>query len=211
MIRDLAVIGVHGYKVSDYRNSTGLVIAECERRGIQATNLVYHADTVIAARKKNQDIARRLAGRVALCRQAGYTNIVVVAHSNGVAALRMAYDLYKPPITVAICVQPALPSNLHPFPAARTLVLWNDKDRVVRMGKILTWLTKWFISEKAAAQRNWGEMGATGYIGDAPNLTNIDTQDINLQAYGHSSVFETWVREHTVPYIVDRIEDAVAG
>ena len=186
----VAAIHVHGYNVEDYRDTVGKLDQEFKEEDIESIVLVYHADNHIQARKKNPDVARRLATRISYYRDRGY-KVLVTAHSNGNTILRLAYDLYETSPDIAVCIQPALPSKMNPSPDAKHVaVYWNPEDSIVKMGRILTWLTK-LISNKWAAERNWGQMGATGYQGLDPNVDNINTMDgfYPRRASGHSGIF----------------------
>ena len=198
-----AFICIHGYNVSDYRNSTGKISGVLAQRGFYAVDLVYHADNVISARKKNGDIARRLNAMVKLLQRGGYDNVVVCAHSNGNAALRLCYDLHQPWIDSVFCIQPALPSEIHPYPTAKAHIFFNRKDNVVVMGKWLTLITK-IVSKKWAAARNWGDMGNEGYNGPDDSVINIDVET-KFGAHGHSGVFEDMAKvNHLVDYIIEQ-------
>lgn len=188
MNKRIAYICIHGYNVDDYRNSTGRVSRLLKEKGFFAHDLIYHADDVRSARKKNGDIARRLHEIITLMREGGYADIAVIAHSNGNAALRLCYDLYRPWVDYVFCVQPALPSEIHPYPTAKTFVFYNKYDNVVVLGKWLTFLTK-LVSTKWAAARNWGDMGKEGYNGEDETVINIDTA-YTFEATGHSGLFE---------------------
>jgi hypothetical protein len=190
VMSDIAVIHVHGYNVGDYRNTVGRFDDVCDEAGLLSLPLVYHADNVREARRMNPDTAHRLADLIRHLKATGNT-VIVAAHSNGNTVLRMAYDLCGVSPDVALCVQPALPSNMHPSPGAKHVaVYWNPSDSVVKLGKFLTWLTK-FISPEWAARRNWGQMGATGYTGKAENVLSLNTTDDchPIKAAGHSAIY----------------------
>lgn len=187
----IAAIHLHGYNVEDYRETIGQLDQEFKNADVESVVLVYHADHAREARQKNPDVARRLATRIQFYRDRGYT-VIVTAHSNGNAILRLAFDLYDTSPDIAACIQPALPSTMHPSPGAKHIsVYWNPDDRVVKLGRVLTWITK-LISNKWAAERNWGQMGATGYEGTNLNVDNINTLDAfhDRRASGHSGIFD---------------------
>jgi hypothetical protein len=205
----IVAINIHGYRVKDYRETIGKLDAEFIRQGIASDVLVYHADSARQARKMNPNTAKRLADKIVLYRNLGF-KVIVSAHSNAGAVLRMAHDLYGINPDVAICIQPALPSNLNPSPGAElNIVYWNPEDGVVRLGKFLTWLTG-IVSDKWAAQRNWGEMGATGYTGEDENVVSFNTMEDFLPriAKDHSGIFG-YGHEFFMPHIAKSAIDAV--
>lgn len=187
----IAAIHIHGYRTDDYRDTVGQLDQLYEEAGVVSRVLVYDADNVAEARRMNPDTARRLKNFIIYYRERGYTT-VVTAHSNGNTILRMCYDHYEVSPDIAVCIQPALPSDIHPSPDAKhTTVYWNPEDRVVKFGRILTWITSLF-SEEWAAARNWGEMGRTGYTGSELNIESINTADkiFPRRAVEHSGIFE---------------------
>ena len=188
--KGIAFLHIHGYNTDDFRRTVGRFHQQCLEHGHVSQVLVYHADNARAARRKNPVTAERLNNRVQQLKNSGY-RVVVMAHSNGNTILRMAYDQYKTDIDIAICVQPALPSGLNPFPSAqRVFVVWNPEDVIVKLGRRLTFVTR-LISKRWAAQRNWGQMGFTGYIGSDSNVTNLNSlcDFVHGQASGHSGLF----------------------
>ena len=198
----IAAIHLHGYNVEDYRETIGQLDQEFKNADVESVVLVYHADHAREARQKNPDVARRLATRIQFYRDRGYT-VIVTAHSNGNAILRLAFDLYDTSPDIAVCIQPALPSAMHPSPGAKHIsVYWNPDDRVVKLGRFLTWITK-LISNKWAAERNWGQMGATGYEGASLNVDNINTLDAfhDRRASGHSGIFDRKASGYWMNYI----------
>jgi len=198
----VAAIHLHGYNVEDYRETIGQLDQEFKNADVESVVIVYHADHAREARQKNPDVARRLATRIQFYRDRGYT-VIVSAHSNGNAILRLAFDLYDTSPDIAVCIQPALPSTMHPSPGAKHVsVYWNPDDRVVKLGRILTWITK-LISNQWAAERNWGQMGATGYEGANPNVDNINTLDAfhDRRASGHSGIFDRKASGYWMNYI----------
>ena len=188
--KGIAFLHIHGYNTSDYRRTVGRFHQKCLDNGHVSQVLVYHADNARAARRKNPVTAERLNNRVQQLKDSGYL-VVVMAHSNGNTILRMAYDSYKTDIDIAICVQPALPSGLNPCPSAkRVFVVWNPEDFIVKLGRRLTFITR-LISKRWAAQRNWGQMGFTGYTGADRSVTSLNSLcDFSEgQASGHSGLF----------------------
>ena len=190
MTKGIAFLHIHGFNTTDYRRTVGRFHNLCLDNGHVSQVLVYHADSAREARRKNADVASRLNNRVKQLKSSGY-QVVVMAHSNGNTILRMAYDNHKTEIDVALCVQPALPSALNPYPSAGSVfVIWNPEDRIVKLGRALTFITK-LISQRWAAQRNWGQMGYSGYIGSDLNVKNINslTGFNGGRASGHSGLF----------------------
>jgi len=187
----IAAIHLHGYNVEDYRNSSGQIDQAFKNAGIDSRVLVYHADNVREAREMNADTAHRLSTLIHYFQERGHT-VIVTAHSNGNTVMRLCYDLYQTSPDIAVCIQPALPSAMNPAPDAKHVaVYWNPEDRVVKLGKFLTWITGLF-SSKWVAERNWGQMGATGYVGSDKNVDNINTLDAHhpRRAGGHSGIFD---------------------
>jgi len=181
-------IHIHGYNVEDYRQTIGKLEREFRKMGIESSVLVYHADTIRETRIKNPDVARRLAEAI-LRHQADGDAVIVTAHSNGATILRLAWENYLASPEVAICIQPALPSNTHPSPNADVVkVLWNPSDLVVKHGRFLTWVIRHVIP-RWVKDRDWGEMGATGYTGVSPDIINENTMDYPVPASGHSGIF----------------------
>ena len=184
----IVALHLHGFNVEDYRNTAGKLDDEFDAIGLRSYALVYHADTLREARKINPDTAMRLAEFISDHQSDGDT-VIVTAHSNGNTILRMAWDRYKVSPDVAVCIQPALPSDLHPSPGAQfTRVYWNPYDSVVKHGRLLTWITSLF-SKQWVADRNWGQMGATGYTGRG-NVENVNTVHCPIKAEGHSGIFQ---------------------
>ena len=181
-------IHVHGYNVEDYRDTIGKLEREFRKIGIESSVLVYHADTIRETRRKNPDVAYRLALAISQHQSDGDT-VIVTAHSNGATILRLAWDNYMASPDVAVCIQPALPSHINPSKNATVIkVLWNPNDRVVQHGKVLTWVVKRLFPHWVK-DRDWGEMGCTGYLGNDSNVINENTMNYPIQAVGHSGLF----------------------
>lgn len=177
---------VHGIKVYWPERSIGKLDKYFKDRGFDTHIMRYGYIGPLGARQKNIDLAEKLAKQVVKARQEGY-QVFVVAHSNGVTITHIAATKFKAPISMAVCINPALDKRLHPCPTASVVhVYHNAKDLPVRLAKWLRWFTP--LARKA---RPWGEMGNVGYQGNNKHVCNFDTlNDFEVIASGHSGVFD---------------------
>jgi len=199
----IIAIHLHGYNVNDYRHTAGKMDEVFDAKGVRSFALVYHADTLREARKINRDTANRLAEFILTGQEEGHT-VIVTAHSNGNTILRMAWDEYQASPSVAVCIQPALPSDINPSPdAEKVCVVWNPDDWVVRHGKILTWVLN-KINPELVVSRNWGQMGRTGYTGNDLNVGSLNSMvGFPAKARGHSGIFKGAAAKVFLPYLAD--------
>ena len=190
--RDIAVILIHGYNVSDPRQTVGKFRQHFEALGCQVEMYSYgYWPLPIQVSRRNPKFASEVAKRVFFHHTNG-REVYLVAHSNGCVITHLMANKYSWPVEKMLAIHPALRETLHPCRVAKkTLVVHNDGDKAVTAGKLLGWLGKIFIP-KTWKFRPWGEMGRIGYMGFNNDITNIDTnskKDFNPTAWGHSDEF----------------------
>ena len=100
------------------------------------------------------------------------------------AAIVAASKLAEP----AVYINPALEKHLAPGPNVARCHVWHSpSDSPVKWGRRLSKIIprKWFNA------RPWGEMGAVGYAGEDPRVTNFNKEKgYVLSSKEHSDVFK---------------------
>ena len=162
----------HGFNVKDAGRGTIDKLIPFLIGNIQQAD--YGRFNLFGVRWFNNSISRAIAGM-------SNVNSVGVGHSNGCAILVEAAR-YTPKIKQLILINPALDKDtVFPEYLDRVIVFHNIYDDVVTASKWIPWHV-------------WGEMGRTGYVGDDPRVTNIDTFNL-FKVKGHSAVFHTHAKQ----------------
>jgi len=189
-----AVILLHGWNVTDWMKTVGLLKPYFEALGYRVEVLDYgYWPSTRQATKGNPEVARRLEALVCDLTGQGYV-VDVVGHSNGCTITHIASREYQIPVNTFVAINPALDKDVHPCPTAKLVQVWhNSGDRAVVLGKWLRWFSPW-----AKKARPWGEMGKKGYRGDSqhPSVISFDAgEDFKVIADGHSDMFKKDKRE----------------
>jgi pimeloyl-ACP methyl ester carboxylesterase len=139
----------------------------------------YGHFTLIETRLKNDRVAKRLAETCENAKKQGF-HVIAVAHSNGCAIINRASRRYQAPIDKAIYINPALKKDYAPGELVEALDVWySPSDKAVKFAKWLPF------------RRSWGEMGATGYIGDDSRIRSFNKEkDFEVSSNKHSDVFK---------------------
>lgn len=174
---------VHGYNVRDkgWRTIDGLG-PWLEKRGhtVDTDSADYGWHGLIKVRFFHQEAVDRIA------RALGSAD-AVVTHSNGANYTMKALRLVQRPIKV-IHISPALNRRVKiPECVTEMHVFHTAHDMAVKASRLLRW-------------HPWGDMGAKGYKGNDPRVTNHDYSDV---VYGHSD----WFKGLNCPYFASRIEE----
>ena len=161
---------IHGFNVSDYGASgIGQLAPHFEAAGFRASVVGYPWTWLLTLRARNRAVADRLLEQLR-------PGDVMVAHSNGAAIADLAAREYDRVDELgAIYINPALPREQPVPPALSWLhVLYAPSDQPVRWASRLRRWTAWLPWQ----EHPWGAMGAYGYRGDDPRVTqaNIDEQ-----------------------------------
>ena len=158
--------------------------------------------------KRNPKFAKQLAERCRYWKSQNY-RVVVVGHSNGAAIVRLACTIHSARMDRVLAVQPALRQESSVCDQVdRVLVVHNDGDRTVVLGRLLGRITK-LVRMDSWRFRPWGKMGRYGYVGTRQNHINIDTDsDIypeEVRARGHSTLFKENLASYWLPYLADLV------
>ena len=175
------VILVHGFNVWDGGRATvGKLRPFFAQLGAPYIMINYGHLGLLGTRLKNRRIARQVARCVLTAIDAGMRP-VVVGHSNGCAIIHLALEQLACVEQVdAVYINPALRKDVELSPALRQLTVWHSpSDKPVR------W-SKWLPSSGA---RPWGEMGATGYVGDDKRAVNRNKEVMSPSSASHSDLF----------------------
>ena len=173
----ILTIFVHGYNVGD----GGLWTVGRLRPFFPPPYILFNYGhfTLIETRLKNDKVAKRLAKACENAKLHGF-KVVVVGHSNGCPIINRASRKYKAPIDKAVYINPALKKNYVPGDQVKALDVWySPSDKPVRWAKYIPF------------KRAWGEMGATGYVGDDERITSYNKEkDYTVSSNEHSDVFK---------------------
>lgn len=174
---------VHGFNVADYGAATvGKLAPFFEERGFRVRVHGYRWTWLFTLRARNQRVAKALAEEL----QEGD---VIAAHSNGCAIVDLCLKRYWPQVGVGVIyINPALPREQPLSQAADWLHVYSAKsDEPVVWGSRLRRWTSWL----PWSSHPWGAMGAYGYVGDDPRVTQTYMDDRTVgKGIGHSGVFE---------------------
>lgn len=176
---------VHGFNVADYGSATvGKLAPFFEERGFSVRVHGYRWTWLFTLRARNQRVAKALAEVVE-------PGDVLVGHSNGCAIIDQCLSRYawrRGHGFGIIYINPALPRE-QPMPSGSDwLHVYSAKsDEPVVWGSRLRRWTSWL----PWSSHPWGAMGAYGYVGDDPRVTQTYMDDrVEGRGIGHSGVFE---------------------
>ncbi len=177
---------LHGFNVSD--NGDGSIDRLKPYIDGETYDFDYGWKGLVGVMRWNRKLAQALAS---LTRPGD----VGIGHSNGCAILHLS-TLVGAQFSKLIYINPALDKDAAPGPAVERLDVWHSpSDIPVRISSYL-----W--------GHEWGKMGAVGYTGDDPRVTNFDKEnDFALSSCGHSDVFETGMINYFGPLIVSGINE----
>ena len=118
---------------------------------------------------------------------------MAIGHSNGAPVITRALDLGAP-LRQVMLINPALHKRRTLPGVERADIYYSEDDRVVTFGKYLRWFSPLRLIGK---QTTWGEMGRTGYQGNAANHHNWNLKHVleDNGRIGHSGAF-AWHRVH---------------
>jgi hypothetical protein len=184
---------VHGFNVKDGgRRTIDQVIPGFRAAGIEvdadeADYGYFNLFMIRLIRSRHRD---RMLGRLA---KAFESADVIVTHSNGAHFATRAMDMLGPEhnnTKTVIHISPALNRRTEP-PAAvkRQLVMHTPYDIWVRLASYLPFMP-------------WGRMGAFGYSGDSPKVTNLKRSEVHR----HSDWF---IHKHLKQTRIDCLEFAL--
>ncbi|MEQ8409113.1 MAG: hypothetical protein RKH07_12640 [Gammaproteobacteria bacterium] len=182
---------IHGYNVSDPRQTVGKIRPYLEDLGVLVENYTYgYWPLPIQVSRRNDQFAAEVAERCQYWKSKGFT-VYLVGHSNGCVIARTACLTYGAPVDRILAIHPALKRHLSICGLAeRIIVVHNQGDLAVVAGGLLGRLTALFMPKWESA-RPWGEMGQDGYQGPSSNHINIDSasRDYSVKCWGHSDEF----------------------
>ena len=206
---NIVVILIHGYNVSDPRNTVGKFRREVEKFGHTAELYSYgYWPFPWQITKRNPKFAREIAGRIRYWKGKGY-RVYLIAHSNGNTIARICEKVHKQYADRILAIHPALRKTMEISEfAEKVYVVHNKGDKAVVAGKVLGWFTK-VLSMDSWRFRPWGDMGQDGYNGGRVNHFNIDTGSNKLppmlRCHGHSEEFHENVAHYWLPYLTDKL------
>jgi len=182
------VLLVHGYNVTDPEQTVGQLRTFFEVQGCPTIIVDYGHTGLLATRRQNPKIAKRLAYLAKASKTANPERpIVVVGHSNGCAIIHIAATSHGAELDTVVYINPALEKHLAPGPRVKRCHVWHSpSDSPVKWAKRLSKVIpkRWFDA------RPWGEMGAVGYVGDDGRVQNFDKENnFLLSSKEHSDVF----------------------
>lgn len=190
---------VHGFNVWDGGRATvGKLRPFLSARDVPYISINYGHVGLIGTRLKNNKIAMRVAESVCTAAEAGHRP-VVIGHSNGCAIIHLAMNLVDsvwPGAVDLIYINPALEKSARVSAAAGRLDVWHSpSDRPVRWSK---WLPR-------SSARPWGEMGAVGFVGHDPRVTNHNKELMTPSSKGHSDLFSAELLPFYGPLVVSGV------
>ena len=181
----MTVYIAHGFNVKDPRVffKVGQAFAASNYEVIE---IDYGWTGLISARIAVEREGRRLA-------DIAKPGDIAIGHSNGAAVIARALDLGAP-LRQVMLVNPALDKRRTLFRVERADIYHAKDDLAVLFGKFLRWFSPLRLIGK---QTTWGEMGRTGYRGEAVNHYNWNLAHVleDDERIGHSGAF-AWHRVH---------------
>lgn len=170
---------VHGINCADNGADTVMQIAPHAEEFSEVINHCYGWIGPIGAIFKNKKIARKLVSAVELHRISHDGNYVI-GHSNGCAivveALRQGARFKS-----VLLINPALNvSTVFPPGDYTVTVVHTKHDKAVKAARFFDFVP---VIELIIPDI-WGAMGARGYTGRDPRITNLDWSDI-LESHTH--------------------------
>lgn len=181
----MTVYIAHGFNVRDPRVffKIGQAFAAANHEVVE---IDYGWTGLITARIAVAREGRRLA-------EVAKPGDIAVGHSNGCAVIARALELGAP-LRQVMLINPALDKHRTLVGVERADIYYSEDDIAVLFGKYLRWFSPLRL---IGMQTTWGEMGRTGYRGDADNhfnwrLKTLLDEDTRI---GHSGAFQ-WHRVH---------------
>lgn len=184
------VILVHGFNVWDGGRATvGKLRPFYAAHGIPYIMVNYGHFGLGETYWKNKKIAKKIAEACTNAKLSG-NKVILVGHSNGCAIIHQAAEKYGAEIHKAVYINPALDKDTEPAESMGALDVWHSpSDKPVKWSRKLPF-------------HPWGEMGATGYIGNSPKVYNINKEkNYPVRSKEHSDVFSV----EKLPYFAPRI------
>jgi pimeloyl-ACP methyl ester carboxylesterase len=201
------VILIHGYNVSDLRQSVGKFRPYFEAEGCLVETYAYgYWPFPWQITKRNPKFAREVAARVSYWKNKGRA-VILVLHSNGGTIARLACLVHGARADRILAIHPALHSEMEiSHIAGKVIVVHNKGDVAVVAGKVLGFFSRW-IFPKSWVFRPWGDMGQDGYKGLSETHFNIDSGDEShpIRCHGHSQEFEEGYEAYWLPLLVNKI------
>lgn len=170
---------VHGFNVRDRgANSIGRLVPYLQERGLKSDVLSYPWTRLVTLSTNSRWAVQELCDQV-------MPGDGAIGHSNGCSIIVQAAALGAP-LDWIMLVNPALDADQEFAPQLRKIAVFYSKgDLAVRAGaawrvitRVLPW--RWFN------RHPWGAMGAHGYRGEDPRVTNIEMPE----SFGHSGVWQ---------------------
>jgi pimeloyl-ACP methyl ester carboxylesterase len=177
-VKELVIL-VHGFNVWDGGISTvGKLRPFFAEERYPYIMLDYGTFDIVKTYLKNKKVAKEVATACENAKLSGY-EVIVVGHSNGCAIIDIASKEFNAPIKKAVYINPALNKDKERSPTVGSIDVWHSpSDKPVKWAKLLPF-------------HPWGEMGATGYIGEDPKIVNYNKEDMKLSSSEHSDMFST--------------------
>ena len=202
------ILLVHGINTTLSIETVGKLRTFFECRGCPVVAVNYSYTGVMAARSKNPKVAKDLAKIIRKTKAAEPGRpVIVIGHSNGCAIIHIASTNFRAEIDTAIYINPALKKDLAIGSRVNECHIWHSpSDSPVKWSKRLSKIipSSWFDA------RPWGEMGATGYIGNDERMINFNKEDdFMISSCKHSDVFEWQMMPYFGCLIADIALDSV--
>ncbi len=169
---------VHGFNVRDYgRGTVDKLHPHFRAEGFDPEEFDYGWIGLLGVRFWNGMLARQLT-TLAEHESSIFDPLPIgIGHSNGCALLHLASHMGAP-FRRLIYINPALDKDATPGKNVDRVDIWHSPSDVPVQ------LAKWIPGHA------WGEMGATGYVGDDPRMRNHNKQSgFRLSSRSHSDVF----------------------
>lgn len=181
----MTVYLAHGFNVRDPRLFFKLGQAFAAQNH-EVVEIDYGHTLLLGARRAVRVEGRRLAESVK-------PGDMAIGHSNGCPLIAHALDLGAP-LRQVMLVNPAMDKHRTLPGVERADIYYAEDDRVVTFGKYLRWFSPLRLIGK---ETTWGEMGRTGYRGQALNHFNWNLAHVleDDSRIGHGGAF-AWHRVH---------------
>ncbi len=186
---------VHGFNVRDKGEKTidklkPFLIEE----GYYIIEFDYDWTGVLRVRLYNNSLA------MAICSVSKHFSdcwVVAFGHSNGCSIIHKA--AHKGAFfNEVVYINPALDKDAPLASQIKTAHVWHSiSDKPVR-------IARWFI------KHSWGEMGATGYVGNDKRYKNYDKENglrFIISSNSHSDIFETEKINYFAPLILNELSN----
>lgn len=187
----------HGFNVRDKGQGTiGRLLPFLTSHGIESIMFDMGWMGLIQVRAQNRRHAKRLALAATNAKRQNRT-VLAIGHSNGCCVIHLAASLYAAPIDHVIYINPALNADAEPSAQLKSIHVWHSpSDMAVKVAKLLP-------------AHDWGDMGAIGYTGSDPRVTNYNKELMAVRSDKHSDFATESKLAFYGPLIIEELLHAI--